>query len=254
MTADNRRSAILRAELFRSPKLTDSPEITCALEMTENNVFIVTDGLPPIGEIVRLRLSFPNAVEPLIVNARVNQVRLASGPGTPSGFVAEFDVDDGERTELADIARRLRRPESGLAPPARDLAVLLVEDNQLIRDMFAYAVGRYFGTRAGRVHLDQAPNANAAWTLLEGKAYDLVIVDHFLPEEDGASFIAKLRRHPTISGTSVVAMSVGGSEVRRATLAAGADIFLHKPIVLKDLFYTLEFLMDASTGRKQGAA
>lgn len=251
MSADSRRSAILRAELYRSPKAIE-PEITCALEMSEESVFIVTDGLPPIGEVVRLRLSFPNAVEPLMVHARVNQVRLASGPGTPSGFVALFDVAENDQEELAGIARRLRRPfESGVVPPSRDLAVLLVEDNQLIRDMFAYAVGRYFGTRAGRVHLDQAPSANAAWTLLASKRYDLVIVDHFLPEEDGASFIAKLRATPKLRDTSVVAMSVGGSEVRRATLAAGADIFLHKPIVLKDLFYTLEFLMDA---RDQGAA
>jgi len=250
----DRRSAILRAELLRGSRPNDPPEITCALEMTDTSVFIVTDGLPSIGDAVSLRLSFPNAVEPLDVRAHVTQVRLASGPGTPSGFVAMFDVDEDVRDAIEDVARRLRRPfESGIAPAARDIYVLLVEDNQLIRDMFAYAVTRYFGSRASRIHLDQAPNAGAAWSLLKDRRYDLVLVDHFLPDEDGASFIAKLRATPKLSDTSVVAMSVGGSEVRRATLAAGADIFLHKPIVLKDLFCTLEFLMD-DAGRSRGAA
>ena len=53
---------------------------------------------------------------------------------------------------------------------------------------------------------------------------------------------------------SIVGMSVGGEGARRAMLGAGADIFLAKPIVLKDLFCTLEFLMDAPSGSDRGAA
>lgn len=246
------RSAILRAEIFHPDS---GPEISCALEMTEESVFVVTDGLPSIGDHVRVRLSFPNAVEPIEVTLRVVQVRLASGPGTPSGFVGEYEVDDRDLKEaISEVARRLRRPfESGIAPPTRELSVLLIEDNQLIRDMFAYTVERYFGQRGGRVRLDQASDALEGRALLGQRPYDLVIVDHFLPGEDGASFIAKLRADPDLKMTSVVAMSVGGSEVRRATLEAGADIFLHKPIVLKDLFCTLEFLMDANRSDR-GAA
>ena len=74
----------------------------------------------------------------------------------------------------------------------------------------------------------------------------------YVRDETGASFITTLRHHGTFRRMPIVGMSVGGNQVRTAMLEAGADLFLHKPIVLKDLFCTLEFLMDA--GSKRGAA
>jgi CheY-like chemotaxis protein len=255
MSGEHPRTAILRAEILRG----DSAEITCALEMTDASVFIVTEGLPSIGDVVHLRLSFPRTVRPILVSGRVLQVRMSSGPGSPSGFVAAFEVESEDaRQKVADVARRLSRVNT--PPPVnRDsaprLSVLLVEDNKLIRDMFAYAVERYFGPRTGQVHLAQAPTVAAAWELLDVQGnFDLAIVDHMLPDGTGAALIAQLRAHPSFRRISIVGMSVGGSEVRRAMLDAGADIFLHKPIVLKDLFCTLEFLMDSASGSDRGAA
>lgn len=224
--------------------------------MTDESVFIVTEGLPAVGETVHLRLSFPRAVRPLLVSARVLQIRMSTGPGNPPGFVGVFDVESEEaKKRIADIAHRLRRPTSE-RESSRSLALLLVEDNKLIRDMFAYAVERYFGQRKCSIMLSQAPNITAAWQQLEEKGpFDLALIDYKLPEETGAEFIAKLRAHPQFRRMSIVGMSVGGSDVQRAMLNAGADIFLHKPIVLKDLFCTLEFLMDApKAGSDRGAA
>jgi DNA-binding response OmpR family regulator len=93
------------------------------------------------------------------------------------------------------------------------------------------------------VLLDQAGDAPSAWLKLLDGRYDVVIVDHYLPTEDGATLIGRLRNEPSLAGISVVAISVGGNDVRRATLSAGADLFLHKPIVLRDLFRTFEFLL-----------
>jgi len=251
MSGTVQRSAILRAEILRG----ESAEITCALEMTGESVFIVTEDLPSIGDVINLRLSFPRAVRPLLVSARVRQVRLSTGPGSPPGFVADFDIEtDDARQRLEELARRVR-PTSGMAPPSRELSVLLVEGNQLIRDMFAYAVERYFSQRAGKVHLAQAATVAAAWKHLDdARPFDLAVVDHMLPDETGSSLIAALRRHATLRRIPIVGMSVGGSEVRRAMLDAGADLFLQKPIVLKDLFCTIEFLMTDVPGSERGAA
>lgn len=245
------RTAILRAEIVDGP----SADVACALEMTEKAVFIATEALRSVGDLVQLRLSFPRAVVPVLVTAKVVQVRLSSGPGSPPGFVAEFLLDDDEtRQSISELAQRLRRP-SGIAPAPRPLSLLLVEDNQLIRDMFAYALERYFRQRTGKVRLVQAPSATDALALLdEERSFDLALVDHLLPDETGASLVGKLRAHPTFSRMSIVGMSVGGAEARRAMLDAGADIFLDKPIVLKDLFCTLEFLMGARLGSDRGVA
>jgi CheY-like chemotaxis protein len=244
------RTAILRAEILHG----EESEVTCALEMTDRSVFIVTDGLPPIGEVVHLRLSFPRTVRPLLVSGRVTQVRLSTGPGSPSGFVAEFDVEsDDAKNRVAEVARRIQQKRNA-SGTGRSLAVLLVEDNPLLRDMFAYAVERYFGQRGGRVRLVLAPSVAAALAALEDRrSIDVVVADHFLPDDTGASLIKTLRSDPAHPRVPIVAVSVGGPDVRRAMLQAGADIFLQKPIVLKDLFCTHELLMDA-TGSDRGTA
>lgn len=254
VSVDNaqRRAAILRAEVSYD----GATEVACALEMSEESLFIITDRLPSIGSVVDLKLSFPQMVDPIATRAQVVQIRLSSGPGAPSGFVATFEpADEAERSELDLLARRLTIPPGQKAgAPGRKLRILFVEDNRLVRDMFAYAVQRYFQQRAGNIQLDQAETSDAAWQKLGEESYDLVIVDYYLPTDDGATLIAKLRRDERLAKTSVVAISVGGRDAREASISAGADIFLHKPIVLKDLFYTLEFLMENGRPVDVGAA
>jgi hypothetical protein len=46
----------------------------------------------------------------------------------------------------------------------------------------------------------------------------------------------------------LVAISGGGPEARRAMLAAGCDLFLGKPVVLRDLFATIESLTASEPG------
>jgi CheY-like chemotaxis protein len=249
MSVRDKRSAILRAEILRG----GSAEITCALEMTRESVFIVTDSLPSVGDVVSLRLSFPRTVRPVMASARVRQVRMTAGPGTPTGFVADFEIEsDDVKRRITELALRVR-PESAASSANRNLQVLLIEDNQLIRDMFAYAVERYFRQRTFKVELAQADTVAAARKHLEARSFDLVVVDHVLPDENGAAFIAALRRDPDFRRMPIVGMSVGGTTVQVAMLEAGADLFLHKPIVLKDLFCTLEFLMSEPSSER-GAA
>jgi len=218
--------------------------------MTDKSVFIVTENLPSVGDALNLRLSFPRAVKPILVNVLVTQVRLPTGPGIACGFVAEFDTSSAataQQKRIDDIARRLHKAKD--TNEKKSLALLLVEDNQLIRDMFAYAVEQYFLHRPGRVQLVLAPSVDAALAALEDRGgADLVLVDHFLQPptgESGTSLITKLRAHPQLHRIPIVGMSAGGIEIQRAMLAAGADLFLNKPIALRDFFCTVEFLMDA---------
>jgi CheY-like chemotaxis protein len=51
-----------------------------------------------------------------------------------------------------------------------------------------------------------------------------------------------LRRDPKFAHSAVVAISVGGRDAREATISAGADLFLDKPVVLRDLFRTQQVL------------
>jgi CheY-like chemotaxis protein len=192
---------------------------------------------------VDLRLSLPTLVEPLQLRARVADRRPARGVGNPAGIAFRFDAP-AARGAIAALLERVigPAPEEPTRARPRAYRVLLVEDNAFIRDMFEYGIAKFFQQRRGSVQLDHAGDAAAGRSKLANATYDLVIVDYYLPAEDGAAFISCLRRDPKFARSAVVAISVGGREAREATISAGADLFLDKPVVLRDLFRTLQVL------------
>lgn len=238
--SDRPPELLLRAEI-RSAKET---VISYARELTNRSVFVVTDWIPPVGTEVTLRISFPSLLDPVEQRARVSEHRASAGVGGPAGLIFTFEFEsDAARHILESIVSRLSpKARASLPPSVRSYRVLLVEDNDFIREMFAYGVARYFARSKGKVSFDHAADAITARAKLEGSGYDLVIVDYYLPVEDGAAFIAGLRRDPRFANSPVIAISVGGRDAREATISAGADLFLDKPIVLRDLFETLQVL------------
>lgn len=238
------RRILLRAEIVAN----GHSIVTHTLELDEQNAFVPTEevGLPT-GQECSVQLSFPGLLLPVDLHARVAGHRDPSGPGDPGGLDLKFIFrSEGERKALATLLARVDGPPE--PPPAADRAyrVLVVDDNHLIRDMFAYGVKKFFKARPGAVDVDVAEDGQAAWTLAAKAPYDLVIVDFYLPVLDGSQLVRKIRAEPSLRATPIVAISVGGAEAREACLAAGADIFLDKPLVLRDLFSTLERL--TSTG------
>jgi CheY-like chemotaxis protein len=231
------KRVLLRAELEHEGETV----VAHTLELSEHEVFIETHVRPEVGTTLQLRLSFPRLVEPIDIEGRVTAHCERTSPGEPSGLQLMFQVrspGDGER---------LRKVLATIAAEPTDRAlegfhVLLVEDNNLIRDMFSYGIRKYFRGRPGYVTVDHASDGATAWQMLAAASYDLAIVDYYLPVLDGAQLVQRMRSEPRLRTVPIVAISVGGSEAREATLAAGADLFLDKPLVLKDLFATLERL------------
>jgi DNA-binding response OmpR family regulator len=229
---------MLRAEL----RCAGQELVSSACELTEQSVFVVTEWQPALAAAAALRLSFPKLVEPVELGARVALHRPGGGPGEPAGVVLAFD--DTSREAAADLTRAVdelcaRAAEAPEAPVS--YRVLLVEDNGLIRDMVAFGMTRSFQPPSAVV-IDHAEDAERAWQKLREARYDLVIVDYILPSEDGASLIARLRQDPRLARVPVVAISVGGSAARDATISAGADLFLDKPLALRDLLHTMQIL------------
>jgi len=234
---------IVRAEI----RSADEHVISYGFDLTERSIFVVTEWNAPIGTPVSVRLSFPRILEPVDVAARIGDIRVAGEPGEQGGIRLDF------ADSAADVGARLVSlfdpPEGasdGLADPVTEhppYRVLLVDDSWLIRDMFAYGTAQFF-ERPGTLAVDHAEDAEEAWGKLAKSTYDLVIIDYFLPAEDGASLIARLRGDPRLATTPIVAISVGGRDAREATISAGADVFVDKPLVFRDLFNTLRVLAE----------
>jgi CheY-like chemotaxis protein len=232
------KRVLLRAEVQADGH---APIVAHTLELSESEAFIETDAVLPLGAELRIRLSFPRLVEPIALVSRVKELIKSHAPGEPSGLevtISPVTPADGEhlRTLLTTV------DEEPSEHALEGFHVLLVEDNNLIRDMFSYGIRKYFRGKPGYVTVDHASDGASAWKMLAGGEYDLAIVDYFLPELNGAQLVERMRAEPRLKSVPVVAVSVGGAEARDATLAAGADLFLDKPLVLKDLFATLERL------------
>lgn len=229
---------LLRAEVESAGQ---PPFVAHTLELSEEEAFVETDVRLEIGAPVQVRLSFPRLVEPFAVVGRVVAVAEATAPGEPTGLELSIDAASPEdRERLKTVLTTLAEDPS--ADALEGFHVLLVEDNNLIRDMFSYGIRKYFRGKPGYVTVDHAADGASAWKMLSDGSYDLAIVDYFLPELDGAQLVQRMKAEPRLANVPIVAVSVGGPKARDATLAAGADLFLDKPLVLKDLFATLERL------------
>lgn len=236
MSVANRDRFIVRAEI----RAGDESVISYGFDLTSISIFVVTEWHAPIGTAVSLRLSFPRILEPIDLVARIADIRIAGEPGEPGGIRLVFDETDVGAKLITQLEHVEAASDAGEGRPYR---VLLVDDSWLIRDMFAYGTAKFF-ERPGTLAIDHAEDAEAAWAKLAKSTYDLVIVDYFLPSEDGASLIARLRSDSRLARTPIVAISVGGRDAREATISAGADVFVDKPLVFRDLFNTLRVLAE----------
>ncbi len=226
---------ILRAEIQSST----GSVISYGIDLTPSSIFVVTDWSAPVGTLVSLRLSFPRVLEPTEVIATIESIRTPGAPGEFAGLHLSFGDECAPIRALLDDLRG-PSPEALTQSPYR---VLLVEDSGLIHDVFAHGLTKFF-PQPSAFTVDHAESAEAAWNLLARNLYDLVIVDYFLPVEDGASLITRLRHDARLSQLPVVAISMGGRSAREATISAGADLFVDKPLVFRDVFSTLRMLWE----------
>jgi DNA-binding response OmpR family regulator len=225
---------ILRAVLRTSEETT----ISYAFDLTAETAFVATESAAAVGSEVELELSFPRLLEPVTLAAHVEERCDQSGPGAPAGLRLRFAPQE-------QLSRLLARAHDVSNAALHACRILLVEDNDFIRDVFDYGLRAFFEAR-GAYTVDHAGTVESAWQLLRESNYDVAIVDYYLPPETGASLIERIRGEDRMAQLPIVAVSVGGRDARDASLAAGADLFLDKPLVFRDLFNTLRILSESA--------
>jgi DNA-binding response OmpR family regulator len=102
--------------------------------------------------------------------------------------------------------------------------VLVIEDDLDTAQTLAFLL-RDFGHE---VHY--AINVNAALGIASRFLPEVVLVDLGLPDGEGTEVARRLRRHPQMKGSRIVAITGRGLEYRDEALKAGCDEFLRKPV------------------------
>lgn len=228
-------------------KFTERGGVTLALVRDEGGVaFRVADSGPGMSEAVRARLfgrfeqadgvshryggsGLGLAICRELTQLMGGRIEVASTPGSGSVFSVHLPLP-----EAADPAAAA--PPAPVPPAARDLRVLLVEDDATVAEVVTGLLAR-LGHRG--VH---AANGLAALADLERAAaagadrFDLVLLDLDLPGVDGLQLARLIRageRGARLPLIAITARSAGDEEAQ--IRAAGMDVLLRKPATLESL-------------------
>ena len=222
-------------------------------DYTENlstgGTFVATSRELAIGTHVQLVLSFPGLLEPISIGGMVRWTRgrtsmdPAQAGGEEPGAGIMF-APGPARDQLASVVQRIRTRDPKTV--SRLFRVLVVEDNKhvaaLIHDGLKGSSRREFGggvTFAVR----NAEDGRQAVEMLRREAFDALIVDVYLPVIDGARVIQTARTELGLADLPIIAVSAGGDSARKSALDAGANIFLDKPMRLRQVIDTIQKLL-----------
>jgi signal transduction histidine kinase/ligand-binding sensor domain-containing protein/DNA-binding NarL/FixJ family response regulator len=148
-------------------------------------------------------------------------------------------VADLDRAELAALTDEIRvetnggpEPEAGVPPPsdADTLPiVLVVDDHAAVRAYVARHLRR-------RYRVVEAADGREALASMRREVPDLVVSDVTMPELDGHGLVRAIREDPDLDFVPVLLLTAAASpESRIAGLEGGADDYLTKPFVIREL-------------------
>lgn len=168
------------------------------------------------------------------------RVQSVYGSGTMSTIRIPQDVKDAE--PIGDLQEAYAREQRELAKPrqflkAPEAHVLSVDDNDM-----NLAVVRGLLKRT-EIQLDTVADGKECMIYTRRKKYDLIFMDHMMPDPDGISTFHQIRQeadNPN-ADTPIVALTanaVAGS--REEYLNEGFDDYLSKPIVVEKLEQMLQ--------------
>lgn len=132
--------------------------------------------------------------------------------------------------------RRLTAELSVRKPYAKGARILVVDDNQINLAVLEGLMRDY------EVELDCAISGKRALKMIRAKEYDLILLDHLMPEMDGIETLGHIRdmgdRYEKLPVVALTANVSGDS--RRRYMQAGFSDFLEKPISVPELERVLE--------------
>jgi len=194
-----------------------------------------------------IRQVYPASAVPIIImvsayGREVLAERLQNEPMALDGFLVKpvtasmlFDaVVDAKAGN--DSSAALRVPQRSVSKRLAGLRLLVVEDNamnqQVAYELLTGAGAQVSMANNGRAGVDAALSAEPR--------FDAVLMDVQMPEMDGYTATAEIRRHPRLVSMPIIAMTANAmASDKEACLAAGMNDHIGKPIDLDALASTI---------------
>ncbi len=121
--------------------------------------------------------------------------------------------------------------------------ILLVEDEQSIREMVSFALGQ-----EGYV-IDEAEDGNSAELQIANRLPDLILLDWMLPDVSGLELIRRWKRKELLQEIPVIMLTARVEERDKIDgLDSGADDYITKPFSVKELSARIRAVLRRGTG------
>ncbi len=122
-----------------------------------------------------------------------------------------------------------------------DTRILVVEDEQPIRDLIA------FGLRRVGCDVALAEHSQSALASIGDRRPDLILVDWMLPDMSGLELVRQLRRDANTRDIPIVMLTARAEEADKvAGLESGADDYLTKPFSARELIARIQAVLRRS--------
>src|SRR5260221_9266010 len=165
--------------------------------------------------------------------------------------ISPSTLHDTVLSVLAPATRRRRTAERPLPPAMPGKRVLLVEDNEINRQVAGQLLAL-----AG-LHVTEAHNGYQALERLSAESFDVVLMDVEMPELDGVETVKAIRAQERLRGLPVIAMTAHAMlGDRERFLDCGMTDYISKPIEEEQLLGVLSkwISADAAPGTVTPAA
>lgn len=118
----------------------------------------------------------------------------------------------------------------------QNTSILVVEDNPINTQILSFLLGKFKATT------DFAENGQEALIYTELIRYDLIITDYIMPILCGDELIKKIKEKN--STQKIIAMTSNTDSTTEEYLYnSGADLVIHKPIILSEFSIALKQLL-----------
>ena len=164
----------------------------------------------------------------LLMGSRLN-VESVYGKGSRFYFTLEQQIVDS--TPVGNLEERIKQQSTEYAYMATFTApeaqILVVDDNATNLKVFVSLL------KCTKVNVDVADSGKACLEMVSRKAYDLIFLDHMMPEMDGIETLHQMKQleNNQCVNTPIVALTANAiTGAKEMYLSEGFDAFLPKPI------------------------
>ena len=161
-----------------------------------------------------------------------SKLEVESVYGQGSEFYFDLQQEIRKDEPIGNLESRIKKQASQYSHDVQFIApeaeILVVDDNEVNRKVFIQLL------KDAKVVIDEASSGKEALAKTNRKKYDLIFLDHMMPELDGVETLHQMKasENNMCKDTSVIVLTANAvSGAREMYLAEGFDDYLAKPIV-----------------------